>query len=78
MKKIKNITRMKNITINIPHNYEANIQRLIEMKLIPNRSEAVRTAIREFFQRECNSNLKILNFTKSGNSGGLTLPGPKP
>ena len=49
-----------------------NIQKLIEMKLIANRSEAIRTAIREFLQREYNSNLKILNFTKSGNLEELT------
>ena len=73
MKKIKKTTtKMKNITINIPYNYERNIQKLIEMKLIPNRSEAVRTAIREFLQREYNSNLKILDFTKSGNLEELT------
>lgn len=78
MKKIKNKPKMKNTTINIPYNYERNIQKLIEMKLIANRSEAIRTAIREFLQREYNSNLIILNFLKSGNSGGSMLPGPKP
>ncbi|MHA1488566.1 MAG: ribbon-helix-helix domain-containing protein [Promethearchaeota archaeon] len=52
---------MKNITIYIPDNYEKNIQNLIEMKLIANRSEAIRTAIREFLQREY-FNLKLLNF----------------
>jgi len=68
---------MKNITINLPYNYEENIQKLIEMKLIANRSEAIRTALREFLQREYNKNLKILNFP-SGNTGRLTLPVPKP
>lgn len=56
------MTGMKNITIYIPDNYEKNIQKLIVMKLIPNRSEAIRTALREFLQKEYNSNLKILNF----------------
>lgn len=53
---------MKLITIYIPDNYEKNIQKLIEMNVVPNRSEVVRTAIREFLQREYNSNLRILNF----------------
>ena len=56
------MTGMKNITIYIPDNYEKNIQKLIEMKVAPNRSEVVRTAIREFLQKEYNSNLIILNF----------------
>ena len=53
---------MKNITIYIPDNYDKNIQKLIEMKFVPNRSEVIRTAIREFLQKEFNSNLIILDF----------------
>ncbi|MHA1492331.1 MAG: ribbon-helix-helix domain-containing protein [Promethearchaeota archaeon] len=60
--KEKNSSLMKNITINIPHIYEKNIQKLIEMKLIANRSEAIRTALREFLQKEYNKNLNILGF----------------
>lgn len=60
--KKKNKTQMTNITINLPDNYEKNIQKLIKMKLIPSRSEAVRTALREFLQKEYNENLDVLGF----------------
>lgn len=60
--KKKNKTQMTNITINLPNNYEKNIQKLIKMKLIPSRSEAVRTALREFLQKEYNENLDVLGF----------------
>ncbi len=53
--------RMKNITIYIPEIYDDNIQKLIKMKLLPSRSEAIRIALREFLHREYN-NLKILGF----------------
>ena len=43
---------MQNITINIPDIYDVNIQKLIKDKIVPSRSEAVRTAIREFFHEE--------------------------
>ena len=43
---------MRNITINIPHIYEENIQKLISLKLIPSRSEAVRIALRDFLHEE--------------------------
>ncbi len=56
---------LKNITINIPDNYDENIQRLIKLKVIPSRSEAVRCAIREFLHREYGKNLEILEFFKS-------------
>ena len=49
-KKFKN--PMKNITINIPDVYYTNIQKLIRENIVPSRSEAVRTAIREFLQNE--------------------------
>jgi Arc/MetJ-type ribon-helix-helix transcriptional regulator len=52
---------MKNITINIPELYDENIHTLMEMKLIASRSEAIRTALREFLQRECD-NLDVLGF----------------
>jgi len=52
---------MKNITINIPELYDKNIQKLINMKLLPSRSEAIRTALREFLHREY-KNLEILGF----------------
>lgn len=55
-------TPMKNITINIPDNYNENIEYLKKKKLIASRSEAVRTAIREFLQKEYGQNLELLNF----------------
>ncbi len=60
--KNKTKTSMKNITINIPENYDANIQKLIKMKLMPSRSEAIRCALREFLHREYDKNLELLGF----------------
>ena len=53
---------MKNITINIPDTYDKKIQWLIKRKLIPSRSEAIRTALREFLHAEYNTNLDLLGF----------------
>ena len=55
-------TPMKNITINIPELYDKNIWKLIKMKLLPSRSEAIRIALREFLQKEYDSNLMLLGF----------------
>jgi len=52
---------MQNITINIPDIYDTNIQKLIKMKIVPSRSEAIRMALREFFKNEF-KNMKILGF----------------
>lgn len=52
---------MQNITINIPDIYDVNIQKLIKMKVVPSRSEAIRTALREFFRNEF-ENLQLLGF----------------
>jgi len=52
---------MVNITINIPDIYDENIQKLIRNKIIPNRSEGVRTALREYFQKEFET-LQLLGF----------------
>ncbi len=52
---------MRNITINIPDIFDDNIQKLIKMKLIASRSEAIRTALREFLEREYD-NLKLLGY----------------
>jgi len=52
---------MRNITINIPEIYDENIQKLIKMKITASRSEAIRTAIREFLHTEYD-NLKLLGF----------------
>ena len=61
-KKQNEKTPMKNITINIPDIYDKNIQKLIAMKLIPSRSEAIRTALREFLNKEYNKNLDLLGY----------------
>lgn len=53
---------MKNITINIPGLYDKNIQKLIKMRILPSRSEAIRIALREFLQKEYVSNLELLGF----------------
>ena len=52
---------MQNITINIPDIYDVNIQKLIKMKIVPSRSEAIRIALREFFHTEY-KNLQLLGF----------------
>ena len=56
--------KMKNISINIPNVYDDNIQFLIDRKLIASRSEAIRTALREFLYKEYNFNLDLLDFFK--------------
>lgn len=53
--------KMHNITINIPEIYDDNIQKLIRMKITASRSEAVRTAIREFLHVEFD-NLELLGY----------------
>lgn len=53
--------KMQNITINIPEIYDENIQKLIRMKVVPSRSEAIRIAIREFLHIEYD-NLKLLGY----------------
>lgn len=53
--------KMVNITINIPDIYDTNIQKLIQMKLLSNRSEAIRIALREYLQKEF-ENLQLLGY----------------
>jgi Arc/MetJ-type ribon-helix-helix transcriptional regulator len=57
----KHKTKMTNITINIPNIYDENIKKLIEMKVVASRSEAIRTALREFIHNEY-KNLKLLGY----------------
>ena len=52
---------MQNITIYIPEIYDDNIQKLIRMKITASRSEAIRTAIREFLHVEFD-NLELLGY----------------
>lgn len=59
--KKKSKKRRVNITINIPEIYDKNIQKLIKMKITPNRSECIRTALRDFLHNEYD-NLKLLGY----------------
>ncbi len=52
---------MRNITINIPDIFDDNIQKLIKLQIVANRSEALRFALREFIQNEFD-NLKLLGY----------------
>ena len=51
---------MRNITINIPEVYDTKIDWLIQNRLTASRSEAIRTAIREFLQKEYDAETGIL------------------
>lgn len=53
--------KMVNITINLPYIYDENIKKLIGMKIVASRSEAIRTALRDFLHDEY-SNLKLLGY----------------
>jgi Arc/MetJ-type ribon-helix-helix transcriptional regulator len=59
--KKKKKSKMVNITINLPDIYDVNIKKLIGMKIVASRSEAIRTALRDFLHNEYN-NLKLLGF----------------
>lgn len=63
-KKKKSKKGMVNITINLPHIYDENIQKLIKMKMTPSRSECIRTALREFIHKEYQF-LNLLGFFES-------------
>jgi len=43
---------MKLITVNLPEAYVNGIEKLIIEKLYPNRSEAIRIAVRDLLKRE--------------------------
>lgn len=60
-KETKKKSKMVNITINLPHIYDENIKKLIGMKIVASRSEAIRTALRDFLHNEY-SNLKLLGY----------------
>ncbi len=61
-KKNEEKTKMKNITINIPEIYDKNIAKLIKLKMTSSRSEAIRTAIRDFLNNEFEKNLDLIGF----------------
>ena len=63
--KKKKKKKMRNITINLPEIYDENIQKLIGMKICASRSEAIRTALRDFLHNEY-KNLKLLGFFGEG------------
>jgi antitoxin ParD1/3/4 len=46
------LIKMKLITVNLPEAYVNGIERLILEKLYPNRSEAIRIAVRDLLKRE--------------------------
>lgn len=46
------LINMKLITVNLPEAYVNGIERLIVEKLYPNRSEAIRIAVRDLLKRE--------------------------
>ncbi len=62
--KKKTKPKMVNITINLPEIYDQNIQKLIKMKVVPSRSEAIRIALREYLHKDY-KNLKLLGFFES-------------
>ena len=43
---------MKLVTLHIPEQYVEGLERLVENNLYPNRSEAIRIAIRDLLKRE--------------------------
>jgi Arc/MetJ-type ribon-helix-helix transcriptional regulator len=64
-KKKASKTPMKNITINLPACFDDNIQWLIDNKIISSRSEAIRTALRDYLHKEYEENLDLLGFFKN-------------
>ncbi len=52
---------MVNITIHYPYIYDDNIQKLIKLKVVSSRSEAVRIAIRDFLHKSVDE-LDLLGF----------------
>jgi Arc/MetJ-type ribon-helix-helix transcriptional regulator len=67
---MKKTPRMKNCTINIPNQYDDIIQKLIKLKIVPSRSEAIRIAIKEFLSREEQIKILFTNIvdTQDGNN----------
>lgn len=46
------VGRMKLVTVHLPKMYVVGLDELIRADIYPNRSEAIRTAVREFLKRE--------------------------
>ena len=53
--------RMENITICLPEIMIENLEKLREIGIVNSRSEAIRTAIREFLEKETET-MKLLNY----------------
>ena len=51
---------LRNITINIPYQYDNAIQKLIELEIVPNRSAAIRSALGEYLSKDL-KNIEMLN-----------------
>lgn len=46
------VVPMKLVTVHLPKMYVVGLDELIRADIYPNRSEAIRTAVREFLKRE--------------------------
>lgn len=46
------VAYLKLITINLPQAYIDGIEKLVEEEIFPNRSEAIRIAVRDFCKKE--------------------------
>ncbi|MHA1938475.1 MAG: ribbon-helix-helix domain-containing protein [Candidatus Thorarchaeota archaeon] len=46
------MNQMKLITLHVPEQYIEGLEKLVDSKLYPNRSEAIRIAIRDLLKRE--------------------------
>ncbi len=49
---VRRLLTMKLVTLHIPEQYVEGLERLVENNLYPNRSEAIRIAIRDLLKRE--------------------------
>lgn len=58
----KKRTKMKNVTIALPEIYVRNIEKLQKIGMTPSRSEAIRTALREFLKKETEHTCKLLEY----------------
>jgi Arc/MetJ-type ribon-helix-helix transcriptional regulator len=48
----KKIKKMKLVTLHVPETYIDGLEKLVDSNLYPNRSEAIRIAIRDLLKRE--------------------------
>ena len=50
---------MKHVTLHLPDSYIAGLKELVDSKLYPNKSEAIRTAIRDLLKKEFNDSFVL-------------------